>query len=378
MASSRSALFAGAVWCAGACSSDDAFEIPPIVWSGEHLDYAPQPHATPVCEGTLTYMDRYLELGGDVLGVDVGRQVYVQGSAEDPPPCDRADASGCFHEGAVIYSRYAPHEHELVHAARSQLGVLGGALPFFEEGAAEMFGGDDDRRPEPASGDIYEWLAVGAAEMSLGWYTRAGLFSAYLHRHHGPWVTRALLEETSQSTTVDEAVAVLEGLTDQSLDELVADFEQQEPRACSHPRFYRYPLYPCDAPEALRPRCDGARAVPIAVSLACGDEEAIGPREGELFGYVTFDVPADGEYRVLAEPREGGEKAWIEIKECALGCSSHHSSLPYAYPLPGSGHGSLDHEVFLRAGRYSLRFVRLDEPDAATSLAVRITGDDCW
>jgi hypothetical protein len=35
--------------------------------------------------------------------------------------------------------------------------------------------------------------------------------------------------------------------------------------------------------------------------------------------YVAFDVPVDGEYRVIAEPREGDKKARVEIKECAPG-----------------------------------------------------------
>lgn len=371
-----------AVACAASCGSeldqpaeeDAPPEIPPIVWSGEHLDYAPQPHAQPHCAGTLPYMDRYLDLGAADLGVDLGRRLYVQGSDEDPPLCP--DGSGCLYADGIVYARYAPHEHELVHAVRSELGR---ALPLFEEGAAEMFGGDDGRDREPAVGDLREGLAAGwgGEPLASGWYTRGGLFSAYLHRHHGPQVTRALLEDTTVWTTADEAVALLETLTSMPFDELIDDLESQEPATCSHPRHYRYPLFPCNAPEAVRPRCNGGNAVPIEVSLECGDPSTIGPREGELFAYVAIDIPADGTYRFIEEPRPGSDEAWIEIKECALGCSSRYVKAAYGTPYDPLGDASLEDELFLRAGRYSLRFARFDAQGAATSLSVRITGDDC-
>lgn len=378
----RSAACACAVACAVGCGSEleappeagGPSEIPPIVWSGEHLDYAPQPHAEPQCAGTLPYMDRYLDLGAADLGVELGRRVYVHGSDEDPPLCPHG--SGCLYYDGVVYARHAPHEHELVHAVRSELGR---ALPFFEEGAAEMFGGDDGREREPAVGELREGFAVGwgGEPLPSGWYTRGGVFSAYLHRQHGPQITRALLEGTTVWTTSDEAVVLLEALTSMPFDELVDDFESQEPETCSHPRHYRYPLYPCNAPEAVRQRCDGDRAVPIEVSLECDDPSTLGPREGELFSYVAIDVPADGMYRFIEEPREGSEKAWIEIKECALGCSSGYVKAAYGEPYDPLGDASLEDEVFLRAGRYSLRFARYDEVDAATGLSVRIVGEDC-
>jgi hypothetical protein len=45
--------------------------------------------------------------------------------------------------------------------------------------------------------------------------------------------------------------------------------------------------------------------------------------------------------------------------------------------LAGAGDERLDHDVSLRAGRYSLRLARQGEPDAATSRSVRTRGDDC-
>jgi hypothetical protein len=367
MIGGRALALSCAVACAGACAPDDLFRIPPIVWSGEHLDYAPQEHAAPVCAGTPPYMDRYMDLLAADMDVEIGRSVYVHGSPDDPSPCDD-DALACFHDGAVIYSPAAPHEHELVHAVRFDVGH---PMKFFEEGAAEMFGGDDllGSHIEPADGSLRDGMEAGRRPngLPLDWYQRAGNFSAYLHRYHGPEVTMALLLETSQSSTVDEAIAVLEAATAMPFDELVADFEWQEP-FCMARQWYRYPIYPCDAPEALRERCDGDVAVPIEESLACDDPAVLGPREGEVFKYVAFDVPTDGIYTLRAADRAGGDDGWIELKECRLGCSSSYIALPY---------DGLDTGVILRAGRYSLRMTRHADRDTPASMAVTIAGDDC-
>lgn len=348
---------------AGACAPDDLFEIPPIVWSGEHLDYAPTEHAPPVCAGTLPYMDRYLGLAAAVTDVEIGRSMYVHGSSDDRALCD---AVACYFE-PVIYSQLAPHEHELVHAVR---GYAGHPLKFFEEGAAEMFGGDDDLLGsiEPAQGDLREGFEAGrpGVRLPMPWYPRAGTFSAYLHRYHGPAVTQALLHETTQASTADETIAVLEDATGMPFDELVADYEWTEPE-CHEPKRYRYPLFPCDAPEAVRPRCEGGIAVPIEESLRCDDPGVLGPRQGEIFSYVAFDVPADGDYTFVAEGRDGDE-GWFEVKECQLGCSSTW------FALPADGQGRI---VGLRAGRYALRMTRSADLDTPTSMALTIAGEDC-
>ncbi len=306
-----------------------------------------------------------MQLAAAELDIELGRALYIHGSLQDEPLCD---AIGCVHDETVVYSRRAPHEHELVHAVR---GFEGSAHKFFEEGAAEMLGGDDDLNPSrvPAEGDLREGLEAGrlGAPLPDPWYPRAGHFSAYLHEHHGPEVTKALLLETTQASTADEAIAVLEDATTMPFDELVADYEATEP-FCDETRWYRYPLYPCDAPEALRPRCDDDVAIPIEASLGCDDPWTLGPREGEVFTYVAFDVPVDGTYRFERAPREGADTARIDIKGCEMGCRSKYTALPY---------DDLIEYVDLRAGRYSMRLTRRADRDTPTSMSVTISGPDC-
>lgn len=134
-----STLAIGLLVAACAPEPDGDPEIPPITWSGTHLDYAPQPHVEPICRGTLPYMDRYVELAATAMDVELdGPVLYVHGSLDDEPFC-KPGRVGCTSIEARVYSYLVPHEHELVHAARSFDGF---SQYFFEEGVAEMFGDD--------------------------------------------------------------------------------------------------------------------------------------------------------------------------------------------------------------------------------------------
>ncbi|MCX4243074.1 hypothetical protein [Paraliomyxa miuraensis] len=348
------------VVCAGACSPGE--ELPPIVWSGDHLDFAPVAHDVELCAGTLPYMDRYLALAGAAMDLPIGRTTYVLYPEGGSNPCD-FDAYACEVEG-TIYTRRAPHEHELIHAVRGET-----RFRFFEEGAAQAFGGDDEVNPDRlvALGTLRDGIEASAdGPLPDPWYPRAGHFFSYLHRYHGPDVTSALREAAPIDATADEAIAALEAATAMRFDELVTDYESTE-RFCDRARLYRYPLFPCDAPEALRPRCDGDVAIPVEVSLGCDAATALGPRDGKVFGYVAIDIPADGRYRITAAPSEG-YRGSVEFKQCALGCQSHFVGAPYH---------ELDHDLHLRAGRYSLRFTRFADATEISRMAVTIAGDDC-
>ncbi|MCA9572916.1 MAG: hypothetical protein KC656_34000, partial [Myxococcales bacterium] len=271
-----------------ACAPDEpARDIPPVVWSGEHLDFAPQDGAPEICEGTLSYMDQYVALLADVMRVELdGPVVYVLGSEQGPDLCNVEGALGCAFDDAV-YARVAPQEHELVHGVRAFDGF---SHVFFDEGAAEVFGDDADVALRvPANGDLLEGIEAGRPTGGLGsmWYPRAGHFAAYLHDRHGPDVTVALLRRTDPYSSAQEAIEVLEEATGMEFDELRTEYEAEP--VCEQAR-YRYPLHGCNEPAALRERCDGSTAVFIDERIACDDPTTVGPRDGELWKYIAFEV----------------------------------------------------------------------------------------
>jgi hypothetical protein len=356
------------VLAVSACASERGPEVPPVAWHGNHLDYAPQAHAEPICDGTLHYMDRYVELAAAVMQVDLDEPIlYVHGSHDDESFCEDG-VVGCTSIEGRVYSSMIPHEHELMHGVRSFEGF---SQSFFEEGAAELFG-DDARLSSrvPARGDLLEGIETADPEGGY-WYPRMGHFSSYLHDRYGPEVTVALLRDTDSGSSAEQAIDVLEATTQMSFEELRADYEATPTCDQLH---YRYPLHPCDAPEALRPRCEGDVAVPIEATVACDDPTTIGPRQGEIWQYVAFDVEEDGEYTFTraAEVAAGG--ASIAIKECSMRCDAITFELPVTgtYWDPDFDPGP---PVFLRAGRYSLRLTRPTE--APSDVSVWITGGSC-
>lgn len=352
------------IGCEGA-----AEEAPDVVWRGTHLEYAPQEHAEPLCAGTLPYMDRYVELAADRMAVELGAPVlYVHGSPHDESMCDHG-AVGCTTPGGRVYSRLAPHEHELIHGARSFEGF---SYPFFEEGVAELFG-DDAHLPGRGApeGDLLEGIRIADPEDGY-WYPRMGHFMAYLYDRHGQEVAAELLREAGWSSSVRAANKVLELVTGMPIEELLADYETESVCDQAH---YRYPVFPCDAPEALRLRCNGKDAVRIEESLDCADATTLGPRLGEIWKYVAFEVPSDGDYTFSRAASSIVEGALIQIKECSSRCDSVLIELPITgtYQDPDFDPGPA---VFLRRGRYSLRISQAAEA-ASVAVSVWVTGTDC-
>jgi hypothetical protein len=107
--------------------------------------------------------------------------------------------------------------------------------------------------------------------------------------------------------------------------------------------------------------------VSIHERIACDDPTTLGPRDGEIWKYVAFDVPGDGEYTFVAYTPEKAAGARIEVKECAMRCDSIVFDKPMGIELPFQ-------PVFLRAGRYSMRLTR--PVDAPGSVDLTISGDD--
>ena len=355
-----------ALLAVAACAPEDSpRDIPPITWSGDFLDYAPQDGAYEPCAGTLPYMDRYVSLVASTMGVPIEEPlVYVHGSEGEETFCPHEDTLGCAFDDSV-YSLVVPQEHELVHGVRGRLGF---SHLFFEEGTAEVFGDDAPFSLRVTSnGDLLEGIesANGQDGLPTSWYPRAGHFVAFLHDRHGPQVTEALLRRTDAFSSAAEAIAVLEEAAGEGFDEIRQEYEGLE--ECDQ-RHYRYPLYGCDEPTALRARCDGSEAITIEERIACDDPSTIGPRDGEIWKSIGIEVPEDGEYTFVSYTDESALGDSILVEECSMRCDSIVSEQPMGFVIPQV-------PVFLRAGRYSLRLTR--PKDAAGSVQLLVVGADC-
>jgi hypothetical protein len=358
----RSALvFLAAV---GACAPDGP-EIPTVTWAGEHLEYAPQNGAPEPCAGTLPYMDRFVALVADEIGVELEEPLVFVHGPEVETMCDTKGAYGCSLGGGVVFALGVPMEHELVHGVRSGYGY---SHAFFEEGTAEAFGDDTFLYSRVlASGDVMEGMdAVGRnRNLPTKWYPEAGRFVAFLHEQYGPEVTTALLLKTNRDSAAGTAVTVIEEATGLSFEEILADYSTEP--TCRQKQ-YRYPLVPCEQPVDLRLRCDGTVELG-SVRIDCDDPSTLGPRtekEG-MFRYLTVEVERDGLYVLTAFDQD---EAFVplQIKECALGCDSILT-----------GHLNTDDDpspAFLREGRYVLKVWRNDDEDPA-DVVVKVEGLGC-
>lgn len=357
----RRSIFA---WLAAAgaasCAPEGQPEIPPITWVGQHLEYAPQDGAPEPCGGTLEYMDRFVALVAEEMGVEVREAVVFVHGEDAAAVCDNPGTDGCAFEGGV-YARNVPLEHELVHGVQRQ---YGGVMRFFEEGTAEAFG--DDMRGStraPASGDVVEGMIAGSnRKLPLEWYPRAGHFAAFLHEHHGPEVTTALLLRTDWDSTAGMAVTVLEQSTGLAFAEILAAYSAEP--TCRQ-RQYGQPLVPCEQPADLRLQCDGTVELG-PVRVACDDPSTLGPREYDgMFRYFTLEVQREAPYTITTYDERGGFVPF-SLKECTLGCDSL---------LTGHVHAEDVVPAFLRVGRYVLKVSR--SPELAVDVVVRIEGGGC-
>lgn len=358
----RLAALLGAVSCSPQASPPR--EIPPVTWSGEHLDYAPQADAYELCEGSLPYMDRTVGLLADAMAVTLDQPlVYVHGGDEEETLCDHESTLGCAFDDSV-YSRVVPQEHELVHGVRSFQRF---SHPFFEEGAAELLGDDAPLELRVASnGGLLDGIEAGTSIEGLpsSWYPRAGHFMAYLHDRYGSEMTAALLQQTNGRSSTARALEALEEMTETKFDQLRQDYQAQP--ECEQ-RIYRYPLYGCEEPTALRARCDSNVATVIEERIACDDPDTVGPRDAEMWKTIAFEVPTDGEYILTAYTENEVAGNRITVEECSTRCDAivfdRSMGLEPAPP------------VFLRAGRYAMRLTRpTGEPG---EVLVRISGGGC-
>lgn len=331
----------------GTTGCSDEPEPPPIVWEGEHIRFGTDADDSTLCAGTLPYLDGAVGHLGQVFGRPDARLDYYWVPDGTTPYC-ASGPEGCA-DGHSVFSRYAIHQHELVHAVRFPSTLY---LPF-EEGLAEAYG--DDWKRFRVRGDIRELLRdpKGNGYIPGFGYGLAAHFVSYLQVTRGLETLVELDAATDYQSSYAGTVAAFERVYDQPLDEVIAQYEADYPRC--NTRAFRDKAFDCSRNVFEVPTEVGER-LELTISMACDDPSVLGPRFGQRWTTVTLDVKAAGRYHVFGYPGEGdGIFDVVEINRCDHSC--FESGTDRLTPLTGT---HLYGGFCLEPSKYLFRFA-IDE-----------------
>jgi hypothetical protein len=325
----------------------DEPEPPPIIWEGEHLRFGTDADDSTLCAGTLPYLDGATGYLATLFGRPDAQVDYYWLPDGTQPHCN-GGADGCTTDHGV-FSRYAIHQHELVHAVRRPNTSY---LPL-EEGLAEAHG--DDWSRFSIQGDIRELLSDPSNGYIPGpGYGLAAHFVSYLEATHGLEPFIELNAATSHETSFSQAQAAFEQVYDQSLDAAIADYEAEYPRCDT--RVFRDKAFDCSRNVVAAPaEIDGK--LDMTVSMSCDDPAVLGPRLGERWTTVALDVEVAARYHIVVRPEQSSALELFQITRCDLSCFEYPDDLPSR--TTGTQFGS---SLCLEQGRYLFRF-SIDEDD---------------
>ncbi len=342
-------------------------ELGSFVVRGEHVEVWAS-EGIEVCGGNIEHMDRFVEAFRQLVGpraeAEPRRRYYVldEGDFEELDRCGDG-ASGCTVQSRTIYGRNVPSTHELVHAEISAVRHTG-----FEEGLAEVFG---DAEPDnmPILYDIQDVLEHGNFDLPFAGYQRAAHFTRFLIDRHGIDGFLALRDATRPTDGPAELASVFEDVLDSNLGRELVEYEEY-PDFCFNAG-YRFPLMECSVPPS--PWQD-ANTFVETVDLSCGNDDVLGPFEGELFALRAFEIDELGAYSIEVEA-EGAPRARAWVVKCDSECA-HLPRDDREYPFEPA---QIAIEVgiytpqaeLLYPGKYWLRFSR--PVDAPGKLTLRIS-----
>lgn len=296
-----------------ACSAaPDEYDVPPFEWEGEHIRFATDYDEGDYCAGSLAYLDAYVGKLATLIGEEAADTVDYYWLRDPPgdygPPCD---TTACAIDNRV-YTQWLPHEHELVHAMRSD-----GAARFFEEGVA-VYWGDDLDVLNPLQGDVHSAIAESSEKVDADSYALAGHFVASLAERFDTATVFELYDETAQHDSAPEIGDGFARVFGESLDEAIDEYESTYP-SCEH-LVFRSAFFECGA--APMTVCDGEDATTeFDVDVSCANPEALGPRQGTVWLNIAIEIPLPGQYYIEGIQGEGGRRrGFMRLKRCAGMC----------------------------------------------------------
>lgn len=340
------------------CAPPEDSEVP-ATYEGEHVLVYTSGDNT-LCAGSMAHMDAFVERLSAEFGLEPPRgderirfHWLTKDSVKDA--CGAAVA-GCAPDGEV-FSRYAPLDHELVHAVAAPFGL---PRSLFAEGLAvtyEDIGHGPVTQYFGASSDVLALVEADQIEFSeQDGYRLAGAFTSYLIERFGIAAYLGAYAAIDRYATRDEVDSEFRRAFHETLEDTVADFQALLPGAgsqCNQPGFGAK-LMECAAPELA---WDGEHLA-LERSVSCSDPASIGPFDDKIVVLYTLTLPSGGTYELRMD---GDDRPAEEIPDFTLGSqavtgvSLHQCGGCTAWGAISTWIGSTPQRTQLPAGTYSLR-----------------------
>lgn len=345
----------------GLAGCEEPMPLPPITWSGDHLDYGEIGEVPRLCGGTLPYLDEFVGIIQDRAQADPEeRAVYYLAPEGWSSELCAGTSWGCS-RGNVAFGRSAPLEHELVHAVLHD--PVGYGDRVLAEGIAEAW---DPAIPRdlPFAGDITEMLRNSSEPFDHRHYGRAGHFVSYLLAEYGTTSVFDVIAMTELDATEQQLESAFVSVFGKDIDGITAAYAEYP--EC-HSKVYSEAVWACTALPSLG-TIDTSRDldIDIRLTLDCSDDVTIGSdarglsiaaeQPHEMWQWVAFDVVETS--GCFLEQAEAPSVSRIELMRCDIGCPGFYEE--WLEPAVSGVDGRwLD----LEPGHYVARFVRnIDSP----------------
>lgn len=322
-------LLCAALLSLAACGDEPAFKK---LFTTEHFAYYVEEGATPPCEGTGQWLERYYRTNAEFLGVTLpaGETIdyYLVRDAHTLSElgCPTGSA-GCVH-GTTIRTMALVSAHEIVHANAF---LLGRPPPIFVEGLAEVLnctpGAATDSLTD-ASAPIEALVETGAFvdyrdAIGYGLYSASASFVRYLIDRFGASRFLSLYAHARDTGSRGEIDAMFQAAMGESLDGAFADWRARPPSFSSD---LCLPLMSCDP--STPPLGDGE------VTLGCGPS---GGYLGLQEALLRFEVPNDRVIHIVTEPVPTNPKGipLAAFYRCTGGDAIGNFVWTFGFPRPG-------------------------------------------
>lgn len=354
-------VFASLPALATLAGCEEPTPLPPITWSGDHLDYGEIGEVPRLCGGTLPYMDEFVGIIQDRAEAKPEQRAlyFLAPEGWDSEWCS-GHGLGCS-LGNAAFGRVAPLEHELVHAALDR--SVGNGDRVLSEGIAETWGSFLSKAP-PFEGDISEILMDSSGQLETKFYPRAGHFVSFLLKEFGTPAVLDVMAMTPVDATEQQLESAFISVFGMDIDGITAAYAEYP--EC-HSKAYSEAVWACTTLPSLG-TVDTSRdlQVDIRLTLDCSDDVTLGSdasglsiaeeQPNEMWQWAAFDVVETA--GCWLQQAEAPSWSRIELMRCDIGCPGVYEemSLPTVSAVEG-------HWIDLEPGRYVARFVRrVDSP----------------